>query len=96
MKAVIIEDETTAVNSLKAILAQNTVTQIEVIAELESIEESVDFFRTSPHPDIIFMDIHLADGGWIGSIDYLLKPDAGLVERALNKLRRSRYSSRWR
>ena len=39
MKAVIIEDETTAVNSLKAILAQNTVTQIEVIAELESIEE---------------------------------------------------------
>ena len=62
MKAIIIEDETTAVNSLKAVLAQNTVTQIEVIAELESIEESVDFFRTSPHPDIIFMDIHLADG----------------------------------
>ena len=47
MKAVIIEDETTAVNSLKAILAQNTVTQIEVIAELESIEESVDFIRIS-------------------------------------------------
>ena len=44
MKAVIIEDETTAVNSLKAILAQNTVTPIEVIAELESIEESVEFF----------------------------------------------------
>lgn len=35
MKAIIIEDETTAVNSLKAVLAQNTVTQIEVIAELE-------------------------------------------------------------
>ena len=60
MKAVIIEDETTAVNSLKAILAQNTVTPIEVIAELESIEESVEFFRPTPHPDIIFMDIHLA------------------------------------
>jgi two-component system response regulator len=28
MKAIIIEDETTAVNSLKAVLAQNTVTQI--------------------------------------------------------------------
>ena len=41
MKAIIIEDETTAFNSLKAVLAQNTVTQIEVIAELESIEESV-------------------------------------------------------
>lgn len=33
-----------------------------MIAELESIEESVEFFRTSPHPDIIFMVIHLADG----------------------------------
>ena len=60
MKAIIIEDETTAVNSLKAVLAQNTVTQIEVIAELESIEESVDFFRTSPHPDITCMHINLA------------------------------------
>ena len=101
MKAVIIEDETTAVNSLKAILAQNTVTQIEVIAELESIEESVEFFRTSPHPDIIFMDIHLADGSafkifeeyalqafQVSSIDYLLKPvTLASLERALNKLR---------
>lgn len=62
MNAVIIEDETAAVSSLKAILAQNTVVPITVIAELESIEESVAYFRDSPHPDIIFMDIHLADG----------------------------------
>ncbi|MDR1203102.1 MAG: LytTR family DNA-binding domain-containing protein [Tannerellaceae bacterium] len=62
MKAVIIEDETTAVNSLKAILAQNNVSPINVIAELESIEESVEYFKNMPQPDIIFMDIHLADG----------------------------------
>lgn len=62
MKAVIIEDETAAVSSLKAILAQNTIIPIEVIAELESIEESIRYFKVSPHPDIIFMDIHLADG----------------------------------
>lgn len=62
MKAVIIEDETAAVGSLKAILAQNSIIAIEVIAELESIEESVAYFREEPHPDIIFMDIHLADG----------------------------------
>ena len=37
MKAIIIEDETAAVNSLKAVLQQNSVTEIEVIAELESI-----------------------------------------------------------
>ena len=62
MNAVIIEDETAAVSSLKAILAQNTIIPIEVIAELESIEESVTYFRSFPHPDVIFMDIHLADG----------------------------------
>ena len=62
MNAVIIEDETAAVSSLKAILAQNTIIPIEVIAELESIEESVAYFRSFPHPDVIFMDIHLADG----------------------------------
>jgi len=62
MKAIIIEDETAAVISLKAVLSQITSVEIEVIAELESIEESVYYFKESPHPDIIFMDIHLADG----------------------------------
>ncbi len=62
MKAIIIEDETTAVNSLKEVLLQNTVIPIEVIAELDSIEESVAFFKNENQPDIIFMDIHLADG----------------------------------
>lgn len=62
MNAVIIEDETAAVNSLKAILAQNKVVSVEVTAELESVEESIDWFRRQPMPDLIFMDIHLADG----------------------------------
>lgn len=62
MKAVIIEDETAAVSSLKAILVQNSIIPIEVVAELESIEERIAYFREEPHPDVIFMDIHLADG----------------------------------
>lgn len=62
MKAIIIEDETTAIKSLKAILHQNTITEIEIVAELESIEESIFYLRKNPLPDIIFMDIHLADG----------------------------------
>lgn len=62
MKAVIIEDETAAVTSLKAILAQNRMVPVEVVAELESIEESIGWFRRSAMPDLIFMDIHLADG----------------------------------
>ena len=41
MKAIIIEDETAAVNSLKAILQQNSVADIEVVAELERDRKSV-------------------------------------------------------
>lgn len=62
MKAIIIEDETAAVSSLKAVLRQNSVVDIEVVAALESIEDSIEWFRNFAPPDIIFMDIHLADG----------------------------------
>lgn len=62
MNAIIIEDETAAVNNLKSLLSKNPVTPIQVIAELESIEESVAYFHKEGTPDIIFMDIHLADG----------------------------------
>lgn len=62
MNAVIIEDETAAVGSLKAVLARNRITPVEVTAELESVEESVNYFSRAPQPDLIFMDIHLADG----------------------------------
>ena len=60
MKAVIIEDETAAVSSLKAILRHNSVVDIEVVAELESIEDSIEWFRSSSQPDIIFMDTSLS------------------------------------
>ena len=62
MKAIIIEDETAALSSLKAVLQQNSVVEIEVIAELESIDDSVEWFQCSLQPDLSFMDIHLADG----------------------------------
>ena len=61
MKAVIIEDETAAVSSLKAILRHNSVVDIEVVAELESIEDSIEWFRSSSQPDIIFMDIQMPE-----------------------------------
>ena len=59
MKAIIIEDETAALSSLKAVLQQNSVVEIEVIAELESIEDSVEWFQCSLQPDLIFMDIQM-------------------------------------
>ena len=63
MNVLIIEDETAAAVNLKAIL-RSIVPDCNVIDVLESIEESVDFFndKSSPTPDLVFMDIHLADG----------------------------------
>ncbi|MBQ1252996.1 MAG: response regulator transcription factor [Alistipes sp.] len=63
MNVLIIEDETAAASNLKAIL-KKVAPQYSVITILESIEESVEYFNcpTNIHPDLIFMDIHLADG----------------------------------
>ena len=59
----IIEDETAAAVNLKAIL-RNVAPSYNVLAVLESIEESVEYFQSepTPAPDLVFMDIHLADG----------------------------------
>ncbi len=61
MRVVIIEDETAAAVNLKAVLRSIDPT-VEVAAVLESIRESVEWFGKNPMPDLIFMDIHLADG----------------------------------
>ena len=61
MKIVIIEDETAATVNLKAIIGE-VCPQGEVIATLESILEAVDWFSSNEQPDVVFMDIHLADG----------------------------------
>lgn len=61
MKAIIIEDETAASRNLKVLLA-STHPEIDVIATLESVSESVEWFEHNEAPDLVFMDIHLADG----------------------------------
>lgn len=60
MKALIIEDEILASKHLKQVLHE--VGDIDVIAVLESVRETVKWFETNPGPDIIFLDIHLSDG----------------------------------
>ncbi|MDR1783497.1 MAG: response regulator, partial [Dysgonamonadaceae bacterium] len=61
MKAIIIEDEVAAANALQALISE-VEPEIEISAILQSIDESVEWFQTSPRPDLVFMDIHLADG----------------------------------
>ncbi len=61
LRALIIEDETAAAVNLRAILRE-TAPDVEVVGVLESVAESVEFLRSNPQPDLLFMDIHLADG----------------------------------
>lgn len=61
IKAVIIEDEKTALDNLVHHI-QLTKEPISIIAELETVEDSVNWLSNNPAPDLIFMDIHLKDG----------------------------------
>ncbi len=61
MKVVIVEDESAAARNLESILGR-VAPHVEVVAVLESVEESVDYFSSNEMPDLVFMDIHLADG----------------------------------
>jgi two-component system, LytTR family, response regulator LytT len=61
MKVLIIEDEKPAAKQLSKLLAQlpNPLQPMDV---LDSVESSVKWLRTFPDPDLIFMDIQIADG----------------------------------
>jgi two-component system LytT family response regulator len=60
MKAIIVEDEALALRNLQIILDE--LGTIQVIATLETILETIEWFKTHAQPDILFLDIHLADG----------------------------------
>lgn len=60
-RVIIVEDETAAVVNLRSMLA-TVAGDVEVVAVLESVEEAVEYFSQKPSADIVFMDIHLADG----------------------------------
>lgn len=61
MKALIIEDEKAALRNLKALIVEAD-RHIEVVGETDSIVDTVEWLKTHPMPDLVFMDIHLADG----------------------------------
>lgn len=68
MKALIIEDEIMAAKTLKKLLVEVS-PETEVVGILESVEDSVDWISQHPMPDLIFMDIHLADGSSFAIFD---------------------------
>jgi DNA-binding LytR/AlgR family response regulator len=60
MKTLVIEDESLAARHLLRIL--NDIGNIRVVAVLDSIASVEEWFKENEPPELIFMDIHLADG----------------------------------
>lgn len=60
MKVVIIEDEEFAARRLERLI-QEIDPSVEVLAKLESVVDSVEWFINNQTPDLILMDIHLED-----------------------------------
>ena len=61
MKVVIVEDEVAASENL-AFMLKNIDNSIEILSVLDSVKASIAYFSKNHEAELIFMDIHLADG----------------------------------
>ncbi len=61
MTILIIEDETRAARRLEK-MVKEIYPDAKIPDPLESVEMSINYLKTSPEPDVILMDIELADG----------------------------------
>lgn len=60
MNVVIIEDEEFAARRLERMIYEID-PDIQIVAKLESVVDSIEWFQNNPEPELIFMDIHLED-----------------------------------
>ena len=68
MKIIIIEDEKPAAEKLLKAL-QKIKPDIDTLAILRTVNDSVKWFKANPNPDLIFMDIELSDGSSLSIFD---------------------------
>lgn len=61
MKVIIIEDERAAVRNLISLLNEIR-PEAEIVTVIDSVAGTLEWFAEHPLPDLLFMDIHLADG----------------------------------
>lgn len=61
LKILIVEDEVTAARRLQRVLIETKIPH-EVVAILDSVEDTVNYLKFSNKPDLILSDIHLSDG----------------------------------
>lgn len=61
MRILIVEDETLAAKRIRKMVEEQEPSS-EIVGMTDSIEATVDWLNSHPHPDVILMDIELADG----------------------------------
>ena len=61
MRVLIVEDEPQAVQWIESLLMELIPNAI-VVGKLESVKQSIQWFGANPAPDLVLMDIQLADG----------------------------------
>ena len=61
IKTLIIEDEQPATVRLEKLMLELEL-EIEVLAKLDSVEASLNWLKKNAHPDLLMLDIQLADG----------------------------------
>ena len=70
MKVLIIEDEEAATRRLQKMIGEID-PDIKILGTLDSIESSISWFETNKEPDLIFLDIQLADGSGFELFDHI-------------------------
>jgi two-component system LytT family response regulator len=70
MKVLIVEDEQLAAKRLEKLLLDSS-HEISVLAKLDTVERTISWLEDEEHPDLIFMDIQLADGLCFDIFDYV-------------------------
>ena len=61
MKTLVIEDEQFAADKLIALIHRYD-PEIEILGQFDTVEDAVEWLSQNPSPDLLFLDIHLADG----------------------------------
>lgn len=70
MKIFIVEDEKAALNNLKALISEIN-PKAEIIGESDTVCNTIEWFKSNAMPDLVIMDIHLADGSAFEIFDYV-------------------------
>lgn len=73
MTIVIVEDEIPAYRRLEK-LVLDAIPEARIVAHLDSIQMCMDWFTANPRPQLVFLDIHLADGSAFDLLQQLSMP----------------------